>query len=75
MSDSFQERMNRLAQRVSRELDGESLLDVATALFGLIAFAICESSSSIDERQRFLNTLVVFMRKQIRNGDQLRSWK
>jgi hypothetical protein len=66
MSDLFQEKMDRLAQRVSRELDGENLLDVATALSGLIAFAICESSPAVDERQRLLNTLIEFMNKQIR---------
>lgn len=67
MSDLFQEKMDRLAQRVSHELDGENLLDVATALSGLIAFAIRESSPSVEERQRFLNTLIEFMNKQIRN--------
>jgi hypothetical protein len=67
MSDPFQEKMDRLARRVSHVLDGENILDVATALSGLIAFAICESSPSIEERQRFLDSIVEFMNKQIRS--------
>ena len=55
-----------LAARISREVDGKNMLDVATALSGMIAFAISESTPSLEERQSLLNTLVEFMNKQIR---------
>jgi hypothetical protein len=73
MSDLFQEKMDRLAQRVSHALDGEKLLDVATALSGLIAFAICESSASIETRQQYLDKIVEFMNKQIRSESAIKA--
>src|SRR5437764_530673 len=42
MKDKFQEKMDDLAARISREVDGKNMLDVATALSGMIAFAISE---------------------------------
>ena len=70
--EDYQARMDRLAIKVGRALDGESFLDSATVAAGLAAFAIVSSSPSVAQRERLLEQIVEFMRRQIRKdvGDQ-----
>jgi hypothetical protein len=41
---------------------------VATALSGLVAFALREAYPAVEQRQQALDTLIEFMRNQTKNG-------
>ncbi len=68
--EDYQARMDRLAIKVGRALDGQSFLDSATVAAGLAAFAIVGSSPSIAQRERLLEQIVEFMRRQIRKNPE-----
>jgi hypothetical protein len=61
----FLEKMDDLVKRVGREIEGENPADVATALSGLVAFAIVQTTPSLEERQVFLDKLVKAMDAEI----------
>ena len=63
--EDYQNRMDRLAHKVSAVLEDEHFIDVATVLSGMASFAIVASSSSVAERERLLAQLVKFMDRQI----------
>jgi hypothetical protein len=64
--DEFQARMNDLALRVSRAIDGVAHEDVATILSGLISFSLLEAYSDQWQRERAFQVLMKFIRKQAR---------
>jgi hypothetical protein len=61
----FVEKMNDLAMRVGREIEGENPADVAAALSGVLALAITQVTPSLEERRLFLDKLVEAMNAEI----------
>jgi len=64
----YQERMDQLAKRIGAVTDGENLLDVTTAMSGIICFCIVSMPGSIEDRRRRLEAVIKFMREQIERG-------
>lgn len=63
--EDYQRRMDLLALRIGDVLDGESNLDIATVMAGLAAFAIVSASPSKEQREKLLEQIIGFMRRQI----------
>jgi hypothetical protein len=63
------ERLDELAIRVSRCLNGERLDDIASVCALLAAYSICEFYETNREREEALQTIIEFMRELIAKGD------
>ena len=61
----YQQRMDQLARQISRAVEGENMLDVATVMAGMIAYCINETAISGDQKNERLEKLIKFMRGQI----------
>ena len=59
------EKLSRLALRLSGFIDGENLLDVATVCARVIAFALNESYEHVEDKLESLDTLVEFIRHDL----------
>jgi hypothetical protein len=59
------ENLDKLAHRLSRFVDGENMLDIATVCARLIAFAVNESYEHAEDKIESLDTLIEFMRRDL----------
>jgi hypothetical protein len=59
------EKLDKLALRMSRFIDGEDLLDIATVCARVIAFAINESYDDPAVKCKTMSRLIEFMRNDL----------
>lgn len=67
--EEYQLRMSVLTKKVSAALDGEKLLDAASACAMCCAFAIAEETGDEAARAKMLDQLVKFMTRIIARYD------
>jgi hypothetical protein len=65
MKQHQEEKLNSLSMRISKSIEGEDLLDIATVCARLVAFAINESYDSKEQKFETLGLLIEFMRKDL----------
>ena len=61
--DEYDQHMDELVKRISRVVDGEKNLDVASAAACLVGYSVREACDEPAARLRVLNMLYQFMQK------------